>query len=107
MPRITYITSENQSYEVDVPVGTNLMNAALDNGVPGIDGDCGGACACGTCLVQVDPAFAAKVGEPASDMEQEMLSLTDAATSTSRLGCQVTMTEELDGLIVRLPDGQH
>lgn len=107
MPKIIYITADKQHYEVDVETGTNLMDAALDNMVPGIDGDCGGAAACGTCVVHIDAAFSARVGGPATEMEADMLALTDAATEQSRLGCQISMSDELDGLTVRLPQGQH
>ena len=107
MPTITYITHDGQRYEVTVDEGTHLMAAAVDNGVPGIDGDCGGNCACATCHVHVDDAWRAAVGGPASDMEKDLLGFADGADESSRLGCQVTVDAELDGLVVRLPLGQH
>ena len=94
-------------HEVDVDNGTTLMAAALDNDVPGIDGDCGGNCACATCHVFVDEAWRSRVGGPASDNESDLLGFADGANESSRLGCQVEVTDELDGIVVRLPLGQH
>uniref|UniRef100_UPI003529FEE4 2Fe-2S iron-sulfur cluster-binding protein n=1 Tax=Salmonella sp. M277 TaxID=3240303 RepID=UPI003529FEE4 len=75
--------------------------------IPGIDGDCGGAAACGTCHVFVDPVWIAKTGTPASSVEKEMLELTDNVAANSRLSCQIKLTPELDGLVLRMPLGQH
>lgn len=107
MPKVIFITADEEVYNVDADTGTTVMEAAINNLVPGIDGDCGGAAACGTCMVHVDPAFVERVGGPATDMEAEMLSLTDDVSETSRLGCQVTISDELDGLTLRLPRAQH
>ena len=107
MVRITFIGAEGGSHEVEVEAGLNVKDAALQNNVPGIDGDCGGACACATCHVYVDAAWAERVGGPASDMERDMLAFADDTEPTSRLGCQITLTETLDGLVLRLPLGQH
>ena len=107
MPKVTFITADEEMNKVEVDEGSTVMEAAINNMVPGIDGDCGGAAACGTCMVHVDTAFVDKVGGPASDMESEMLSLTDDVSDTSRLGCQITITDEMDGLTLRLPRAQH
>jgi 2Fe-2S ferredoxin len=84
------------------------MRGAVNNGVPGIDADCGGECACATCHVYVDPAWLERIGlpEPGS-MEASMLSFAAAAEPNSRLSCQIMMSEALAGLVVRMPEGQH
>lgn len=107
MPKVMYIASNGESRVVEVPEGTSAMEGALQNLVPGIDGDCGGACACGTCHVHVDSAWMDKVGPATSEMELQMLELTDACTPYSRLACQITLTSELDGLILNMPKAQH
>lgn len=107
MPKVTYITASGQEHCVDVPVGTSCMEGAVQNLVPGIDGDCGGAAACGTCHVYVDAAWADKAGSAADEMEKQMLELTDDISPSSRLACQIFVTEELDGLVLRMPEGQH
>lgn len=100
MPRITYVTVSGEEVVVDAAEGT-LMSAAVANQVAGIDGDCGGVCSCATCHVHVDPAWIEKVG-PASATEAAMLEFEDCNTPQSRLGCQVQLTEDLDGLVVRV-----
>ena len=100
MPRITYITPDGGEIVVDQATG-NLMTAAVAHQVAGIDGDCGGVCSCATCHVRVDPAWSERVGPP-GDAEAGMLELEDEATEHSRLGCQVPLTPELDGLVVRV-----
>lgn len=107
MPKITYITAGGEEREIEVAVGTSCMEGAVQNSVPGIDGDCGGVAACGTCHVYVDPEWADKAGRPQDDFEAQMLELTDDKTETSRLACQISVTEDLDGLILRMPEGQH
>src|SRR5690606_107213 len=99
-PKITYITPDGEVRVVKNATGT-LMSAAVENQVEGIDGDCGGVCSCATCHVHIDSAWAEKTG-PASEAEQGMLELEDEASETSRLGCQVKLTPELDGLVVRV-----
>ncbi|MCP3476756.1 2Fe-2S iron-sulfur cluster-binding protein [Bradyrhizobium sp. CCGUVB1N3] len=106
MPMINFIEFSGREHQIEVPAGTSVMRAAVDNGVPGIDGDCDGACACATCHVYVDPAWLSKTGERTST-EEELLSFASAAEPNSRLACQVRMTEALDGLLVRMPEGQH
>ncbi len=106
MPGITYIEHDGKKHEIEIPVGVSVMQAAVSNGVPGIDGDCGGECACGTCHVYVDDAWLGKLGS-IDDAEASMLSFADGAQPNSRLACQIKMSSELDGLVVGLPEGQH
>jgi ferredoxin, 2Fe-2S len=106
MPKVTYIEHNGSQHTVDVPIGLSVMRGAIDNGLPGIDADCGGACACATCHVYVDPAWQGKI--PAIEArETEMLGFTAEAMENSRLACQIPVTAELDGLVVRMPEAQH
>ena len=105
MPKITFIENNGTEHTVDADLGLSVMEAAIRNMVPGIDADCGGACACATCHVYVDPAWVEKTGKPEA-MEESMLDFAYEPKETSRLSCQITVTEELDGLIVRLPEFQ-
>jgi len=82
------------------------MEVAIEQMVPGIDGDCGGACACATCHVFVDDAWLSKTGEK-SDMENSMLEFAEGIEANSRLACQIKASAALDGIIVRLPSSQH
>ena len=108
MPKVTYIQFNGTAHEVEVPVGLSLMRGAINNGVPGIDADCGGECACATCHVYVDEAWLDRTGLPEPEsMEASMLSFAAVTEPNSRLSCQITVSEALDGLIVRLPEGQH
>ena len=108
MPKVTYIEYNGSAHVVEVPIGLSVMRGAVTNNVPGIDADCGGDCACATCHVFVDPAWLDKTGMPVSGSQEEsMLSFAAEAKPNSRLSCQVAMCEELDGLIVRMPQGQH
>jgi ferredoxin, 2Fe-2S len=108
MPRVIYIEYDGTEHPVEVPAGTSVMRGAVNNAVPGIDADCGGECACATCHVYVDPEWLARTGLPETDsMESSMLSFAAAAEPNSRLSCQITMREDLDGLVVRMPEGQH
>ncbi|MFZ1989093.1 MAG: 2Fe-2S iron-sulfur cluster-binding protein [Alphaproteobacteria bacterium] len=106
MAKITYIEFNGTAHAIDVPSGLSVMEGAIKNMVPGIDADCGGACACATCHVYVDPAWTETVGGP-SEMEQTMLDFAEDVEDNSRLSCQITVTDALDGLIVRLPKSQH
>ena len=106
MPKVTYIEHDGKEHVVEVANGLTVMEAAVKNLVPGIDADCGGACACATCHVYVDAAFAGTIPEK-SDMEQTMLDFANEVTDESRLSCQIKVTDELDGLVVRLPASQH
>ncbi|MCB1741211.1 MAG: 2Fe-2S iron-sulfur cluster binding domain-containing protein [Gammaproteobacteria bacterium] len=108
MAKITYIEHDGTAHVIEVPVGRSVMQGAFDNNVPGIDADCGGECACATCHVYVDEAWLERVGAAeAGSTEQSMLSFAAEAQPNSRLSCQIQVTQGLDGLIVRMPEGQH
>ena len=102
---ITFIEHNNEEHVVEIEGGKSLMQLAMDNGVPGIDADCGGECACGTCHVIVDETWVDKLGA-LSDDETQMLDMTPEKEESSRLSCQVAVTEAMDGLKVRLPEFQ-
>src|SRR6202008_3183345 len=102
MPKITYIDDGGTSRTVDVPVGWTVMEGAVKNLIPGIDADCGGACAWATCHVHFDPAWAGKLA-PKQDMEDTRLDFGQDLQPTSRLSCQIKVSPALDGLVVRLP----
>ena len=105
MPKITYIEFNGNEHEIDVPNGLSVMEGAVRNLVPGIDADCGGACACATCHVYVDPAWTDKTGSREA-MEDSMLDFAEQVQDNSRLSCQIKVTDELDGLVVRMPEHQ-
>ncbi len=105
MAKITFVEFDGTEHSVEAKKGTSVMEAAIRETVPGIDADCGGACACATCHVYVDEAFLEKVGAP-GDMEQSMLDFAENVESNSRLSCQITVSDDLDGLIVRMPESQ-
>ena len=106
MPRITFINCGGERHTVEVASGTTLMRAATDNRVVGIDGDCGGNCACATCHVYIDSPWADRVGVRTA-CEVDMLNLVAELRSTSRLACQIDIDASLDGLIVSTPESQH
>ena len=106
MAKVTYIQFDGTETTVEVKPGLSVMEGAIKNNIPGIDADCGGACACATCHVYVDEAWRDKTGEP-SAMEESMLDFADEVQPTSRLSCQIRVTDALDGLVVRLPENQH
>jgi len=106
MPKITYVDSSGNERTVEGKTGMTVMETAIKHNVPGIDADCGGACACATCHVYVDPAFGDKVGKP-SAMEQSMLDFAENVRETSRLSCQIKIRDDLDGLKVTTPESQH
>lgn len=101
MPSIVFVEPDGTQREVNAPLGHSLLQIAWDNKID-IEGACEGAMACSTCHVIVDPVWFAKLDEPSED-EEDMLDLAFGLTPTSRLGCQVIITEELDGLVVNLP----
>lgn len=105
MPSVTYIEDNGTEHKVDVDVGLSLMEGAVNNLVPGIDADCGGACACATCHVYVPAEWQGKTGDK-SDMEETMLDFAEGVADGSRLACQIKVTEELDGIAIRLPVAQ-
>ena len=106
MAKITYIEFNGTEHVVDVKPGKTVMEGARDNGVPGIDADCGGACACSTCHVYLDEAWVSRV--PAKEaMEADMLDFAwKPDPEKSRLTCQIKVTEDLDGLVVHIPEKQ-
>lgn len=106
MPKVIFLTFDGAEYALDVPVGTTLMRAATDHGVPGIDGDCGGVCACATCHVHVDERWLAGLPPP-SQLEREMLNFTNDPRADSRLACQIEIGDAQDGIVVTMPEGQH
>ena len=106
MAKITYIEHDGTTHTVDVKPGLSVMEGAVKNNVPGIDADCGGACACATCHVYVDAAWQGKTGT-ASAMEESMLDFAENVEDNSRLSCQIKVSDELDGLVVRMPESQH
>ncbi|GJE29225.1 2Fe-2S iron-sulfur cluster-binding protein [Methylobacterium organophilum] len=105
MPKITFVDSAGTARTVDGAVGSTVMETALRNNVPGIDAECGGACACATCHVYVDEAWTEAVG-PAEPMEQDMLDFATDVRANSRLSCQIRVTDALDGLTVTTPARQ-
>ena len=106
MTKITYIENDGSEHTVEVKNGLSVMEGAIRNNVPGIDADCGGACACATCHVYVDDAWESKTGTK-SAMEESMLDFAENVEPNSRLSCQIKVSDELDGLIVRMPESQH
>ncbi|MEP1594920.1 MAG: 2Fe-2S iron-sulfur cluster-binding protein [Halieaceae bacterium] len=106
MPQITYIEFDGTEHTVTADNGISLMQVAVDNEVPGIDADCGGGCACATCHVFNEGDWREKTGE-AETMETSMLQLAEGVTEDSRLSCQITVDDSLDGLTVRMPESQH
>lgn len=102
MVKITYIDPSEKEITVDVPEGLSVMEGAVKNNVRGIDADCGGACACSTCHVYVDPQWTSVVGKPNGN-EEDMLDFAFDVRGNSRLSCQVRVTNDMNGLIVRVP----
>jgi ferredoxin, 2Fe-2S len=105
MPKITYIDAAGAALTVEGEAGATVMEAAIKNNVPGIEAECGGACACATCHVYVEEVWRAVVGEP-SPMEEDMLDFGYDVRPNSRLSCQIKVTDDLDGLIVSTPERQ-
>ena len=101
MPKVTFVTPSGDNVLVDCAEGSTLMSAAVDNQVDGIAADCGGVASCGTCHVQIDPEWIDKVG-PATEIEKGLLDLEFEVAECSRLGCQVNLSAEHDGLVVRV-----
>lgn len=105
MAKINYVAADGSTFAVDAAAGTTVMENAVKNSVPGIEAECGGACACATCHVYVDETWVEKVGG-ADAMEEDMLDFAYELQPNSRLSCQIKMRDELDGLIVRVPERQ-
>lgn len=107
MAVVTYIEHDGAEHKVEVPDGDSIMHGALNNGVEGIVGECGGGLACATCHCYVDEAWIDRVGVPAQ-AEIEMLEAASAEVKpNSRLSCQLVASDVLDGLVVRLPESQY
>lgn len=105
MAQLTIIAFDGTRFDIAADEGSTVMENAVRNSVPGIDAECGGACACATCHVYVDEAWTAKVGAP-SPMEEDMLDFAADVQPNSRLSCQIKVTAALDGLVVRVPERQ-
>jgi 2Fe-2S ferredoxin len=105
VPKITFIQHDGSSQTVDATVGYTVMETAKYNDVPGIEAECGGSCSCATCHVYISEEWREKVGPP-NDVEADMLDLAFDVRDESRLSCQIKVTEELDGLVVKVPESQ-
>lgn len=106
MVKTTFISHDGQTFEVEGSEGDSLMQVAVENGVPGIDADCGGACACATCHVYVSDEWNDKLESP-NALEAGMLDFVTEPRPNSRLSCQITLDESLHGLVVSVPESQH
>lgn len=106
MPKITYVSHDGVRRTIDLKEGLTVMEGAIHNSLPGIDAECGGACACATCHVLVDAQWTEKVGPP-SEMERNMMQFASDVGPTSRLSCQIRATKDLDGLVVHTPKSQQ
>ena len=106
MAKITYIEFDGTEHTIETRPGLSVMEAAVKNAVPGVDADCGGACACATCQVYVDDAWTQKTGTREA-LEENMLEFAENIEPNSRLSCQIKITDALDGLVVRMPKTQH
>ncbi len=104
--KVTYIEDTGKSHTVEVAEGWSLMEGAVKHLVPGIDADCGGACACATCQVYVAPEWQDKL-PPKGEMEDTMLDFAPDTRPSSRLSCQIRMSPALDGIVLNLPKSQH
>ena len=105
MPKITYIEHNGKSHEIEVSNELSVMEGALQNNIPGIDADCGGSCACATCHVYVDEKWFDKLPKKES-AEEDMLDMAYEPKKNSRLSCQITVEDGLDGLVVKMPSKQ-
>ena len=105
MTKIVYIEHGGKSHNIDVQNGLTVMEGAIQNNIPGIDADCGGSMACATCHVYVDEKWFSKLKEKES-AEQDMLDVAFEPNSFSRLSCQLQVSDELDGLVVKMPSKQ-
>lgn len=105
MPKITFIDHAGTARDVETKAGTSVMEAAVQNMIPGIDADCGGACACATCHVYVGDEWLGKL-KPKDDMEDSMLDFADDVQDGSRLSCQILMSDELSGIVIKTPESQ-
>lgn len=106
MPIVTFILKDGSQNSVSHAAGENVMEIATTHGVPGIEAICGGYCNCATCHVYVDPAWAERLPPPSEDEEDMLESTAAERRPTSRLSCQITLSEALDGLVVAMPERQ-
>jgi 2Fe-2S ferredoxin len=107
MARIKFIAADGSGEtEIQAENGVSVMHAAINNGIPGIVAECGGACSCATCHVIVDPEWYAKL-PPAQALEKDMVEFAAEKSETSRLSCQITVTDDIDGLVVKVPSSQY
>jgi 2Fe-2S ferredoxin len=105
MTKLTIVAFDGTRFEIDADNGSTVMENAVRNSVPGIEAECGGACACATCHVYVDDSWTEKVGPPAA-MEEDMLDFAFDVRPTSRLSCQIKIKADFDGLVVNVPERQ-
>ena len=105
MPKITYIEHSGKSHVVEVPNELSVMEGAIQNNIPGITADCGGACACATCHVYVDEKWFDKLKKK-DEAEQDMLDMAFEPNKFSRLSCQISVSDELDGMVIKIPSKQ-
>src|SRR5215207_6215256 len=105
MAKIHYVDHTGETRIIEVENGATVMEGAIRNAIPGIEAECGGACSCATCHVYVDDAWREKVGPP-SEMEEDMLDFAFDVRPSSRLSCQIKVTEALDGLVLKVPEKQ-
>lgn len=106
MVKVTFLSSDNEEYIVEVAQGSSLMEAARQNGIPGIEADCGGACACGTCHIYIPSDWTNKIAAP-KESEREMLEFVTDGQDNSRLSCQIIVEDQLDGLTIHIPASQN
>ncbi len=106
MAKITFVEHNGTKHEVEAQDGMTVMEAATKNNIPGIEADCGGACSCATCHVYVDPKWFEKLAK-IDEMEEDMLDFAQEVQKTSRLSCQIEITEELSGMVVTIPETQY
>ena len=105
MPKITYIEHNGKSHVVEVANGLSVMEGAVQNNIPGIDADCGGSCACATCHIYINEQWFDKLPNK-ENAEEDMLDMAFEPNKFSRLGCQITITDELNGMVVKMPSKQ-
>ena len=105
MPKLTIVAFDGTRFDLETESGSTVMENAIKNAVPGIEAECGGACACATCHVYVDDEWTKAVGQP-EVMEEDMLDFAFETRPTSRLSCQIKMSDEFDGLVVHVPERQ-
>ena len=106
MPYVTFVTHQGQEFHVESLVGQSVMQAAVNNMIPGIIADCGGSCACATCHVYVDEPWGARISA-AAPAESDMIECAAGVQANSRLSCCIRLSPELDGIVVRIPESQY